>query len=81
MKGKGKSMGLLLGLGKPSDEPMPMGEEMGEESEGSDAEMAAAQDLLDAVSSGDASAVKAALRASYDACAGKSMVESDDDYP
>lgn len=74
-----KGKGLLLGLGMPSSEGVEEGETpLPEESEG-DAEMAAAQDLIDAVGSGDAGAVKAALRASYDACAAKGMGE-DEDY-
>ena len=74
MAAEDKGKGALLGLA------MPMGsdEHMAEESEG-DAEMAAAQDLIDAVSSGSASAVKAALRASYDACAAKGMSDESDD--
>ena len=83
---EGKGKGLLLGLGMPMgkgesmSDDMPSSDPMAspEESEG-DAEMAAAQDLIDAVSSGNASAVKAALRASYDACAAKGMSE-DSDY-
>lgn len=79
---EGKGKGLLMGLGMPmgkGEDDMPPSDPMAspEESEG-DAEMAAAQDLIDAVSSGSASAVKAALRASYDACAAKSM--SDEEY-
>ena len=75
-----KGKGLLLGLGMPSSEGMGEGETSPpEESEG-DAEMAAAQDLIDAVSSGSASAVKAALRASYDACAASKGMSDDDEY-
>ena len=79
-----KGKGLLLGLGMPVGRGEDMGDmsspdPLAEESEG-DAEMAAAQDLIDAVGSGSASAVKAALRASYDACAAPKDMSDDDEY-
>lgn len=81
---EGKGKGLLLGLGMPVGKGEDTGDmsspdPLAEESEG-DAEMAAAQDLIDAVGSGSASAVKAALKASYDACKAAEGMMSDDEY-
>lgn len=62
--------GLLIGLGKP--------ESGKKESPSMDPKTMAAEDLIDAVKGGDASAVASAFQAMYDACA---MKKSASPYP
>lgn len=64
--------GLLIGLGKPS------GEKSDESAAAMDPKTMAAEDLIDAVKSGDASAVASAFQSMYDSCA---MKKSAAPYP
>ncbi len=59
---------LVIGIGKPKGESMPMGEEMPEEGMG-DKEVAASE-VMDALKSGDARAFGSALESFIQICSG-----------
>lgn len=71
-KGKKGFLGLLMEKGGDDSEEEDYDSD-------ADAETMAAEDVLDAIKSKDASALSAALKHHYDVCSGASAEDSDDD--